>query len=117
MVSIDMFKELALSLPEVTEAPHFEKTSFRVRKKILTTLDTINNQACIRLSEIDQNVFSSYDKSVFFPVPNKWGKLGWTFINLKKVKKSMLVDALTTAYCEVAPKRLSALVRSNTNEE
>ncbi|MEO7989134.1 MAG: MmcQ/YjbR family DNA-binding protein [Chryseolinea sp.] len=111
MVSIDTFRQLALSLPEVTEAPHFEKTSFRVGKKILTTLDTINNQACVRLSEIDQNVFSSHDKSVFFPVPNKWGKLGWTFINLKKVKKSMLVDALTTSYCGVAPKKLSALVK------
>ena len=111
MVSIDTYKQLALTFPEVYEAPHFDKASFRVRKKIFTTLDVENNRACIRLSEIDQNVFSSYDKSVFFPIPNKWGKLGWTFINLKKVKKSMLVDALKTSYCEVAPKKLSALVK------
>lgn len=111
MVSIDTFKQLVLSFPEVYEAPHFDKASFRVRKKIFTTLDTENNRACIRLSEIDQNVFSSYDKSIFFPVPNKWGKLGWTNINLKKVKKSMLVDALTTSYCEVAPRKLSVLVK------
>lgn len=116
MVSIDTFRQLVLSLPEVKEAPHFEKTSFRVGKKILTTLDAVNNQACIKLSEIDQNVFSSYDKAVFFPVPNKWGKLGWTFVNLKKVKKSMLVDALTTAYCVVAPKKLSALLQTIKNE-
>lgn len=113
MVDINTFKKLALSFPEVTEAPHFEKTSFRVRKKIFTTLDVIHNQACIKLSEIDQNVFSSYDKSVFFPIPNKWGKLGWTFVNLKKVKKSILVDALTTGYCEVAPKKISAELRPN----
>lgn len=116
MVTIEGFKKIALSFPEVTEAPHFDKASFRVRKKIFTTLDVKNSQACIRLSEIDQNVFSSYDKSVFFPVPNKWGKLGWTFINLKKVKKEIFVDALTTAYCEIAPKKLSVLVRPADNE-
>lgn len=116
MVSIDAYKQLVLAFPEVYEAPHFDKASFRVRKKIFTTLDVPNNQACIRLSEIDQNVFCSYDKSVFFPIPNKWGKLGWTFINLKKVKKQMLIDALTTSYCEVAPKKLSASVRPDTDE-
>jgi hypothetical protein len=30
------------------------------------------------------------------------GYQGWTLINLKKVKKSMLQDALQTAYNEVA---------------
>jgi predicted DNA-binding protein (MmcQ/YjbR family) len=117
MVTIDTYRQLVLKFPEVYEAPHFDKASFRVKKKIFTTLDTVNNQACIRLSEIDQNVFSSYNKAVFFPVPNKWGKLGWTFVNLKKVKKTMLVDALTTSYCEIAPKKLSALVRTTENEE
>jgi len=116
MVSIEAFTKLALSFPEVTEAPHFEKKSFRVNKKIFATLDILKHQACIPLSEIDQNVFSSYDKSIFFPVPNKWGKLGWTFVNLKKVRKSMLVDALTTSYCKVAPKKLSALVQPKNKE-
>lgn len=32
MVSIDTFRELALSLPETTEEPHFEKTSCRALK-------------------------------------------------------------------------------------
>ena len=65
---------------------------------------------------MDQDVFSSFDKSIIFPVPNKWGKQGWTFINLNKVGLSMLTDALTTAYCEVAPKRLSSLVKPKESE-
>lgn len=113
MVSIDTFRKLALSFPEATEEPHFEKTSFRVKKKIFATYDAVNKRACIKLSEIDQSVFSLVDIAVIYPVDNKWGKQGWTLIEMNKVKKSLFVDALTTAYCEVAPDKLSALVRSN----
>lgn len=116
MISIDTFRTLALSFPETVEMPHFEKPSFRVSKKIFATLDIKNMQACIKLSEIDQNVFCAFDKTVIFPVPNKWGKQGWTFVNLKKVKKEMLKDALTTAYCEVASPKLSALLNRETKQ-
>ncbi|MDP1676748.1 MAG: MmcQ/YjbR family DNA-binding protein [Bacteroidota bacterium] len=111
MVTVDAVRKIALSFPETTEQSHFEKPSFRVGKKIFATLDIKNNQACIKLSAIDQNAFSSFDSSIIFPVPNKWGKQGWTFINLKKIRKDTLVDALTTAYCEVAPKKMALLVR------
>jgi hypothetical protein len=39
MVSLNDFKKLALSFEETQELPHFEKTSFRVNKKIFATLD------------------------------------------------------------------------------
>lgn len=107
MVSINTFRKLALSFPETTEEPHFEKTSFKVKKKIFATYDDVKKRACIKLSEIDQNVFSSADKTIIFPVDNKWGKQGWTLIEMNKVRKELFVDALTTAYCEVAPKKLA----------
>ncbi|MFY9307423.1 MAG: MmcQ/YjbR family DNA-binding protein [Bacteroidia bacterium] len=111
MISINTFRKLALSLPEATELPHFEKTSFRVAKKIFATLDIKSNMACIKLSEIDQSVFTAFDSATIYAVPNKWGKQGWTYIELKKVRKDILTDALKTAYCQVAPKHLSAKVR------
>lgn len=116
MVSIDTFRKLALSFPDVTEEPHFEKTSFRVKKKIFATFDEIKKRACIKLSEIDQNVFSSIDKTIIFPVDNKWGKQGWTLIEMRKVKKDIFIDALTTAYCDVAPKKLADQIRPNDNQ-
>lgn len=106
MISFESFQQLALSYPEASEEPHFEKTSFRVKKKIFATYDSINHLACIKLSEIDQDVFTSADRSVIYPVDNKWGKQGWTLINLEKVNQDLFIDALTTAYCEVAPKKL-----------
>ncbi|MBL7871203.1 MAG: MmcQ/YjbR family DNA-binding protein [Cyclobacteriaceae bacterium] len=111
MVDLKTFKKLALSLPEVVEAPHFEKASFRVKKKIFVTLDVANAKACLKLTEIDQSVFST--SAAIYPVPNKWGKQGWTFIELKKVTRNLLEDALITAYCTVAPKKLVELVKTS----
>jgi predicted DNA-binding protein (MmcQ/YjbR family) len=116
MVSINNFRKLALSFPETTEESHFEKTSFRVKRKIFATYDDINKRACIKLSEIDQDIFSLADKSIIFPVDNKWGKQGWTLIEMKKVRKELFVDALTTAYCEVAPKKLADQIKPNEKE-
>lgn len=89
---------MALSFPETTEEPHFEKTSFRVKKKIFATFDQKYNRVCLKLSAIDQNVFSSFDKTIIYPVPNKLAKQGWTFVELDKVNEEMFEDALTTAY-------------------
>ena len=111
MVTSDTFRKLALSFPEATEEPHFDKTSFRVRKKIFATYDDVNKNACIKLSEIDQDVFSSADRTAIFPVQNKLGKQGWTMIELSKVRENLFIDALTCAYCEVAPKKLADQIR------
>ena len=114
MASIDVFRKIALSFPATSESPHFEKTSFRVAKKIFATVDIKNLQACIKLSEIDQNAFSAFDRNIIFPVPNKWGKQGWTYINLAKIRNEMLTDALTTAYNTVASKKLSSQLKPRT---
>lgn len=113
MLTIDTFRKLALSFPEATEEPHFENTSFRVKKKIFATYDDLKKRACIKLSAIDQDVFSSPDKTIIFPVENKWGKQGWTLIEMRKVHKDLFIEALKSAYCEVAPKKLAAQLSSN----
>lgn len=110
MVTINTLRTIALSFPEVTEEPHFEKTSFRVRKKIFATYDEKNKRACIKLSEVDQDIFSAADKTIIYPIENKWGKQGWTFVEMSKVQKQLLIAALKTAYCEVAPKKLAEQV-------
>ena len=57
------------------------------------------------LSEIDQSVFCAFDKSIIYPVPNKWGKQGATYFELKTVRKDMLKDALTQAYNKCIEKK------------
>lgn len=98
MISAKSFRKLALAFPESDEQPHFENASFKINKKIFATLNEKHNRACVKLNEIDQSAFCSYDKDVMYPVPNKWGKLGWTNINLETIPEEMLKDALETAY-------------------
>lgn len=106
IATIETFKTLALSFPETVELPHFNLTSFRIRKKIFATLSEEKQRAMLKLSLVDQSVFCSFDKAVIYPVPGAWGKKGCTYFELKGIKKEMLTDALTQAYCNVAPKQL-----------
>lgn len=107
MISNSSFRKMALAFDGAAEQPHFEKTSFRVNKKIFATLDEAKQVVVVKLSVEEQAVFCLYDKTVIYPVPGKWGLQGWTMIALKTVKKEMLLDALTVSYCNVAPKKLA----------
>jgi len=102
MVTIDSLHVLALSFPDTAENNHFDKVSFRVNSKIFATYNAVLNQVCIKLSEIDQDVFTSTDRATIYPVPNKWGKQGWTVICMDSVHPDLFTDALTTAYHQVA---------------
>lgn len=112
MILLNQLRKLALSFPEATEDPHFEKTSFRVKKKIFATYDANNNRACLKLSLSNQDLFSLHDKATVYPVPNKWGKQGWTFVELNTVHTDILKDAIKAAYLEVAPKKLRDTVQN-----
>lgn len=105
MVDVKTFKQLALSFPDAEEQPHFEKSSFRVKKKIFATHAPDSHIICVKLSEVEQSVFCAFDKTIIYPVDNKWGKQGWTLVDLKKVRKEMLKDILNVAYNEVASKK------------
>jgi hypothetical protein len=107
MVSVETVRQLALSFPETDEHPHFDKKAFRVKKKIFATLDEKKNRVMVKLTLVDQSVFCAFDPAVIYPVPGGWGRQGATFVELKKIKKAMFMDALTTAYCTVAPKKLA----------
>jgi hypothetical protein len=107
MMGIETVRQYALLLPGVEEKGHFGMPSFRFKNRIFATLWIRENRAMLKLSLVDQSVFCSYDNAVFFPVPGGWGTKGATFVELKRVRKSMFKDALTLAYNEVAKKKRS----------
>lgn len=98
MITPQKAREIALALPDSVELPHFELTSFRVNKKIFATMDESKNRMCLMFTPIDQSVFCAFDKTIIYPVPNKWGQKGATYVELNKVKLAMLKDALKVAY-------------------
>lgn len=111
MISTKTAREIALAFDEVIEEPHFENTAFKVKKKIFVTMNEPEKRMTVKLTALDQDVFCTFDKNVIYPVPNAWGKQGWTHVNLKTVRKEMLKDILTVAYCTVAPKKLGEKYR------
>jgi hypothetical protein len=98
MVTAAKFRDLAMSFTDVVEQPHFRKASFRIGKKILATLSEKEKIACIKLTEKEQALFIIPDPLTVYPVPNKWGKQGWTFVNLSKIKVDLLRAMLSSAY-------------------
>jgi hypothetical protein len=106
MVSISTARQLALSLPETTEQPHFHLASFRVKNKIFSTLWEAEKKLMVKLSLIDQSVYCDIDKNIIYPVPGGWGRQGATFIELTKAKKHVVEDALTCAWRNSAPKSI-----------
>lgn len=105
MVDAKTFTTLALSFANVVEQPHFDKPSYRIKKRIFATLDLKHKHATLKLSPIDQSVFCSFDKEIIYPASGTWGAQGWTIFELNAVPKAMLVDALTTAYNTVSAKK------------
>lgn len=117
MTDFNAVRRIALAFPEVREEPHFEKASFRIAGKIFATTDLTNDRITVKLSVADQDVFSTFDNGIIYPVANKWGKQGWTIVELKAVEEKLLRAILAAAYCTVAPKKLAALVALNDANE
>lgn len=104
MIKVETLRKLAMKFEGVEEQPHFEKASFRVKKKIFLTIWADGTKATLKLSLVDQDVFHKYDPDIFYPIQNAWGRQGWTIVDLKKVRTDMLKDALTQAYNETSKK-------------
>lgn len=99
MVTLETARLIALSMPEAEEFDHFSRPAFRIKKKkVFATLWPVENRMMVKLSPIDQSVFNAFDPAIFYPVPNKWGLNGATFVELSKVRLDMLNDAITTAW-------------------
>ncbi len=104
MVTTATFRQMAISLPSAIELPHFDRASFRVNKRIFATMQEKTNIAVLLFSPLQQSVFCAFDKAIIYPVPGGWGKKGATIFELKKIKKSMLKDALNVVYEEIVSK-------------
>jgi predicted DNA-binding protein (MmcQ/YjbR family) len=98
MLSPEEVRKLAHSFANVTEAPHHHIISFKVKSKVFATLNLQENRVCLKLNAVDQDVFSTIQKNIIYPVPNAWGKYGWTLVSLKKVRKNIFKDAIACAY-------------------
>jgi hypothetical protein len=100
------FRKIALSLPETEPGAHMGHPDFRVAGKIFATVGYPDKtRGMVRLSPEDQHNFSKDYPEAFIPVNGSWGRRGATSVDLKSVKKDVLVNAIHAAWRNMAPKR------------
>lgn len=113
MVTVNFARQFALSFEEAVEQPHFERTSFRVRKKLFATMDEKLKHVVVKFTLEQQSLFGLHNPEAVYPVPGAWGKQGYTILALSKVRKEVFKDAVTLSYCQVAPKKLAEKYSGN----
>ncbi len=111
MIDLQTFRQIALSFPEAIEEPGSDSVTFTVRGKTFASYDSLHNRACLQFSDIAQDVYSSFDQDAIYPAPENGNTQGLTVFDLTHIGTHVLTDALTTAYCEVAPQELADQVR------
>jgi len=91
------FRRIALSLEGTTEAPHFERTAFKVHR-IYATLALDGRTANLMLTPDEQALKCEVAPDAFSPIPNAWGARGATTAKLAKLSVGQLRQALETAW-------------------
>jgi hypothetical protein len=97
LVDRSAFREMALALPETTEAPHFDRTAFKVHR-IFATLDGEGRTANFKFTPDEQEFKCQLAPDVFAPLDNAWGKQGWTAASLSAASADEIRAALEMAH-------------------
>ena len=97
----------ALALPEATEAPHFDLTSFRVRGKIFATAPPGSDELRIFVDEAETAACVSENPQAFAEL--RWGvKISGVRVTLSAIDAERVSELLEESWRRRAPKRLVA---------
>jgi hypothetical protein len=103
MISPDQARELALALPEATEADHHGRPSFRVAGKIFATLWD-HTHMNVMLDE--PGILTAVQRHPGACSEFWWGRrLGAVHVDLDQAEFEMLADLLADGWERRAPKR------------
>jgi hypothetical protein len=104
MATAKDLRRIALSLAGTTEAPHFDRTAFKVAR-IYATLAADGLTANLKLAPDAQELKCLVAPDAFAPVPNAWGRQGWTTATLGELTVPELTSALELAWGQAQPKQ------------
>jgi hypothetical protein len=106
---LDTARRFALSLPETTEEPHFDLSSFRVCKKIFATVPLDGKTLRLRVGAEEVRALTENDPAAFEVI--HWGKrvvTDWVQIKLPAAEREHVQELLVEAWRLRAPKRVLA---------
>lgn len=102
MPTADDFREAALSLAGTIEAPHFDRTAFKVAH-IFATLAADGLTANLMLKPEEQALKVSLHPEAYSPVPGGWGRRGVTTVQLDSISMTELEQGLLIAWQSAQP--------------
>lgn len=102
MATAKDLRRLALSLEGTTEAPHFDRTAFKVAR-IYVTLAADGRTANFKFAPDEQEFKCMLLPEAFAPIPNAWGRQGWTTARLARLSVADLQAALELAWRRALP--------------
>ena len=97
-------RRAALALEGTVEAPHFDRAAFRAAR-IYVTLAPDGKTANFKFTPEEQEFKCMLAPQAFAPIPNAWGRQGWTTATLSKLSKAELQDALKIAWAHGMAKK------------
>jgi hypothetical protein len=104
-MKISHVRHFALSLPEVTEEPHFQYSSFRIRGKIFATVPPDEEHLHIFLGDEEREIALATEPE--FVEKLFWGKrVAGLRVSLAKAKPKVVAKLLEQAWSRKAPKKL-----------
>ena len=107
-MTVNQFRRMALTLPEVEERGHMDHPDFRVGGKIFATLGYPDkNWGMVKLTPEQQRMFVPASPNVFVPAPGAWGLRGSTLIRLKAANPDTVQEAMMAAWLGRAPKKIT----------
>jgi hypothetical protein len=105
-MDVEDLRTAALALPEVVEADHFGRPSFRVRGKIFVTVHEDGQGVNLKLPRDEHEALVASRPDVFGTVT--WGQLIRTSVRLEAADPGELGELVQEAWRAVAPKRVVA---------
>jgi hypothetical protein len=112
LVNLNDARRIAMSLPAVTEEPHFEYTSFRVKGRIFATAPPDGGHLHIFVADEDLEVAVHMEPR--FIEKLLWGgKVRGLRVALRRAKMPVVAGLLKKAWVRRAPKALAATVRAS----
>jgi len=104
---IAQVRRFALSLPEVTEEPHFQFSSFRVRGKIFATVPPDGKHLHVFVVDDDRDIALALNPA--FLEPLRWGaRIVGLRVALARAKPGVVQKLLAQAWSRKAPKSLAS---------